>query len=360
LSAVVEDQLIGHEAAIDFVAKSISLGRLCSTYLVSGSSGIGKRVLGRAAAKLILCQQAKGESACGQCGSCLQFSEGQHPRFSEKYFDLDKKSTESMVDIARSFIEEVYTLGGGGDHLIYLIPDFHRYSIQVQNALLKTLEEPPSGVVFFLTINDSTGVLDTISSRSQLINLSRLSQPELKRILQKRDDIPMDKLDLLLRLSEGRADLAINFATAPYQNLFKWSEQKLLKPDTDFITQAQELTTLAAELSLTEEQASAKPTDSQVNRIKTGAALLIFERLLLQKCFERSRNHFVAMQIFNTTVEELLQARHSVERSGHIGLGTEHYMSLAFSRLKQIMRYVTMPELEAPKPEEAIELTESK
>ena len=343
---VGDHQVIGHESAQNFFAQSLKQERLCSTYLLAGAPGIGKRVLARHFAKLILCHAPKDNDPCGSCSSCHSFVQGQHPRFAERYFGDDKNKTDSMVDVVRRFIEEIYTLGGDGKHLVYLIPNFQEYSIQVQNAMLKTLEEPPAQVIFLLTVDDTSGVLDTISSRSQLINLSRLSSPELKRVLQ-RTEVPVDQLDLLLRLSEGRVDLALNFSREEYQRLFKWCEQKLLKPDTDFISIADELIELSESLGGGDKEAIKDETDPQKNRRKAGEALLIFERLLFQKCLERGRYHFVAMQIFNTAVEELLQTRYSVEGSGHVALSVEQYMSLAFSRLKQIMRYVAMPEIKA-------------
>lgn len=337
MSEAADHQLIGHEAAVDFFVNSLKLDRLCSTYLLAGVPGIGKRVLGRYLAKVVLCKDLKGLEPCGVCSSCVSFAEGKHPRFLERYFAQEKKSNESVVDVVRSFIEEVHALGGG-EKLIYLIPNFQSYSIQVQNALLKTFEEPPAGVVFLLTTDRLSGVLDTISSRSQMVPLSPLGERELKRVLQ-RSDVPMDQLDLLLRLSEGRVDLAHHFAREAHQSLFKWCEKKLLGNDGDFIGAAEELMALAGELKVEGDDGDAKS-----DRLKVSHAIKIFERLLFQKCLERCRHHFVAMQIFNTAIDELLLARKSIEGSGHVALSLEHYMGLAFSRLKQIMRYVSIPE----------------
>ena len=248
------------------------------------------------------------------------------------------------MDVVRAFIEEVQRLGGDGQPLIFLIPNIQDYSTQVQNALLKTLEEPPSGVIFLLTADHPQELLETITSRSQLIHLSPLSFPELKTILRQRNG-DFEWSDMVLQLCEGRVDLALQYSKESYLKLIRWVDQRLLKPDHDFIESSDQLMALAQELSLPQTE---KNDEAEVgDRAFASAAIAVFERLYMQKCLSATRQHFVALQIFNTTVEELLEARRSIENHGYVALSVEHYMHLAMARLAQILRTVRIPETTA-------------
>jgi DNA polymerase III delta prime subunit len=333
----VDLKLVGHNATLAFFARSLTLNRLCSTYLLLGPSGIGKRLLARCCAQLILCQDRQEDSACGQCSSCSALSQGTHPRWQERDFTREKKSDQSAVDVVRSFIEEVYRLGADGGKMIYLIPNIQAYSRQVQNALLKTLEEPPEGVIFMLTSDQPDQVLGTITSRSQNLPVAPLSQKEMQRVMAKLQ-WNMPQQDLILRMAQGSVQFAKQLSQEGHIKLIQWIEKQLIKCDKDFIQTTESFMALATELEDDEEDWN--------DRKKVGHALNIFERLFFQKCLERVRLHFVGMQVFNTAMEELISTRRSVQTSGHVALSTEIYMQIAFSRLQQIMRFVRIPETE--------------
>ena len=260
-------------------ASSIDLNRLCSTYLLAGPSGIGKRVAARSCAKLILCHQRTGIESCGVCTSCSAFQHSQHPRFNERDFTLNKKSSDSVVDVVREFIEEVHRLGGDGRPLIFLIPNIQDYSVQVQNALLKTFEEPPAGVIFLLTADRPQELLETILSRSQLIHLSPLSLPELKQVMKKRK-VDFEWSDLVLRMCEGRVDLAEQYSKESYLKLIHWVDQKLLKPEQDFIEIADQFMALARELELPTHDSEEDKEMS--DRAVASEAIGVFERMFMQ------------------------------------------------------------------------------
>jgi DNA polymerase III delta prime subunit len=336
----VEHNLVGHRAALDMFSRSLDLQRLCSTYIFAGPPGIGKRVAARACARLILCHARVESKACGQCTSCSAFRAEQHPRFSERDFATLKKGSESVVDVVRAFIEEVQRCGRGGEHLIFLIPNIQAYSIQVQNALLKTFEEPPAGVIFLLTSDRPQQLLETITSRAQMLHLSPLSLAELKAVMLKQT-AELSLSELVIRMSEGRVDLALRYSSESYLALIQWVDKKLLKPEQDFLTASEQLLLLAQALELPQ----AEERDKDVSdREKAKEAIGVFERLFFQKCLDCTRKHFVGLQIFNTTVEELLSARRSIENSGYVALSVEHYLQQAMARLSQILRMTKIPE----------------
>jgi DNA polymerase III delta prime subunit len=330
------EELIGHGSVVQFFKNSLDLDRLCSTYLFSGPSGIGKRVLCRYLAKFILCKDRQDVKSCGKCSSCTAFHGEQNPYFQERYFIQEKSRDESAVDVARSFIRDIERVHSSNQTSIFLLPNFENYSMEVQNALLKTLEEPPSGIVIFLTTDHPKRVLETIHSRSQTLHLSPLSTLEMKRSLSAKLDNP-DALDSLVRISEGSMEKAMKYATSAYQSLLIWVEKILQKPSPDFLTLAEEAKTLAKDL--------AEGNEGELSDRKLMEEWVkVFEKMYFEKALNKVKHHFVAMQVLNTTMDDLLNARRSIVLHGHLNLSVENYLQIAISRWMQMTRFVRIPE----------------
>ncbi|MBF0196299.1 MAG: AAA family ATPase [Planctomycetes bacterium] len=330
-------QLIGHESVLRFFEQSITLGRLCSTYLLSGSAGIGKRVCARAIGQLILCKDRVGESACGQCSSCQAFQRQENPYFTERYFNQEKKSNESAVDVVRTFIDEIDSLSQVLHPVIVLIPNFQDYSIQVQNALLKTMEEPPSNIHIFLTSDRPHLVLETILSRCQHIRMSPLRNDELESILKKLE-LPTSTLSSILHLCEGRVDMALKLSSPEYIEMKDFIEGIIQKPPVDFLQVADKARSLTDQLKL--------GTKSEVKeRDRVMEFVYVFEKIFIGRMINKVRDHFVAMQVLNACIEDIISARKALETSGHIFLSLDHYLNIATTRLMQMNKFSKTPEV---------------
>lgn len=299
--------------------------------------------------------------ACGRCSSCVAFDEGLLPSHAEVRFDRSqrklnlfrrkrgkmvewveeapkedkKESSGSAVDRVREFIQELQGSRDNGSSYTYILPNFENYSPNVQNALLKTLEEAPKGVVFFITTDRPSGVLETIHSRSQVLQLSPLNRKELTQLVPD-GSFSSGEIDLLLDASEGRADLLEKFQQPGYREFQEWCEAVLMKPGGNFIDLAQQFMDGVKKLEVLHDEDS--------DRLRASEGIVIFERLLLNKLQYRSRYHFVAMQILNTVVEEITELRRDIQNSGHLFLSVEHYFQLALSRYDQIQKYASLPE----------------
>jgi len=334
---VVESKtLVGHEAVLQFFANSLELDRLCSTYLFSGRAGIGKRLLCKTLAQLILCKQRDGRSACGSCSSCLAFEDAANPYFQERHFFLERSSNESAVDVVRGFIRDVDKVSSSKHKSVYLLPNFESYSNEVQNALLKTLEEPPVGIVIFLTTDNEKGILETIHSRSQVMHLSPLTPQQMKQSLTQQG-IGSDDLDHLIRLSEGSMEMAMNYSHEAYRAILVWIETVLRQPQPDFLSLAEEAKVLGNGI--------AKIGDVELSeRQQLEEWVKIFEKFYFEKALSKVRHHFVAMQILNTTLDDLLSAKRSIVSHGLLSLSLENYLQIAISRWMQMMRFVRIPE----------------
>ncbi len=165
------DTVVGQRALTTTLKNSIASGKLAHAYLFCGPRGVGKTTCARIFAKAINClhPQADGE-ACGECESCQSFNEGR----SLNIHELDAASNNSVEDI-RELCKQVMIPPQLGRYKIFIIDEVHMLSSAAFNAFLKTLEEPPSYVVFILATTEKHKILPTILSRCQVYDFARMS-----------------------------------------------------------------------------------------------------------------------------------------------------------------------------------------
>ena len=163
--------VVGQRALTTTLLNAIHNGRLAHAYLFCGPRGVGKTTCARIFAKTINCLNPtpQGEACC-QCESCRSFEEGR----SMNIHELDAASNNSVEDI-RELIEQVRIPPQGGKYKVFIIDEVHMLSTQAFNAFLKTLEEPPSYVVFILATTEKHKILPTILSRCQVYDFRRIS-----------------------------------------------------------------------------------------------------------------------------------------------------------------------------------------
>ncbi len=163
--------VVGQSALTSTLKNAIATGRLAHSYLFCGSRGVGKTSCARIMAKTINCEHptADGE-ACNECASCRAFNAGN----SLNIIELDAASNNSVDDI-RVIIDQVQIPPANGRYRVFIIDEVHMLSSAAFNAFLKTLEEPPSYVVFILATTEKHKVLPTILSRCQIYDFSRIT-----------------------------------------------------------------------------------------------------------------------------------------------------------------------------------------
>ncbi len=174
------ESVVGQQALTQTLRNAIRTNHLAHAYLFCGPRGVGKTTCARIFAKTINCLNPTAEhDACNQCESCVAFNEQR----SFNIHELDAASNNSVEDI-RSLIDQVRIPPQIGKYSVYIIDEVHMLSQGAFNALLKTLEEPPSYAIFILATTEKHKVLPTILSRCQVYDFSRITVADTIHHLQ--------------------------------------------------------------------------------------------------------------------------------------------------------------------------------
>lgn len=160
------EQLVGQEFVSETLKNSIQNKRIARAYLLSGPRGVGKTSTARIIAKALNCVNGPTATPCNVCANCVSITAGNHT----DVIEIDGASNTGINDV-RVIQEEIMYPPVNAKYKVYIIDEVHMLSKSAFNALLKTIEEPPKGVVFIFATTEINKVLATIRSRCQLFNL---------------------------------------------------------------------------------------------------------------------------------------------------------------------------------------------
>ncbi len=163
--------VLGQKQVTETLKNAIKTGQLAQSFLFCGPRGVGKTSCARILAKTINCTNLDSDfEACGNCDSCRSFQNGN----SFNILELDAASNNSVEDI-RNLVEQIRYAPQAGKYKIYIIDEVHMLSQNAFNAFLKTLEEPPSYVIFILATTEKHKIIPTILSRCQIFDFNRIT-----------------------------------------------------------------------------------------------------------------------------------------------------------------------------------------
>lgn len=196
-------EIVGQEAIIQTLLNQIHSGRVAHAYIFSGTRGTGKTTTAKIFSRAVNCLSTESEIPCNVCPNCVSILEESNM----DVFEMDAASNNGVDDI-RELREHVKYPPANGKYKVYIIDEVHMLSKGAFNALLKTLEEPPSHIIFILATTEPHKIPATIHSRCQRFDFKRVSYDAVTNVLQEiciKENRPCEPeaLRLIVQCSEG-------------------------------------------------------------------------------------------------------------------------------------------------------------
>src|SRR4030095_11642506 len=199
-------EVVGHDRVRDLLGRALSRDRLPPALLFAGPRGVGKRTLAMAVARALICPEgaARGD-ACARCPACHRTGRGLHPDL----FVAEPEGATLKIKRIRELVREIDGLPFEAPARAFVIDDAHTMTEQAQNALLKSLEEPPASSHVFLVTPSPQTLLPTIRSRAQPVRLGPLPSVLLEATLVERLSLTPAEAHLRASVSAGSLGQAL-------------------------------------------------------------------------------------------------------------------------------------------------------
>lgn len=201
--------VLGQEQMIAHMKNAIQMNKVSHAYIINGEKGSGKKLLAGIFAQTLQCRE-KGTEPCMECQSCKQALSGNQPDII--HVTHEKPNTISVEDIREQLNGDIQIKPYSSPYKIYIVDEAEKLSVQAQNALLKTIEEPPAyGVIMLLTTNAGM-LLPTIQSRCVKLDLKPVPSSLVKHYLMEQLEIPEYRADICVAFSQGNVGKARRLA----------------------------------------------------------------------------------------------------------------------------------------------------
>ena len=212
-------QVVGHEAAIALLSKSLERDMLSHAYMFVGPSQVGKTTLALNLAQGVNCLDEPASRPCGACNQCVRIAQGFHTDVQVIDREPNASGTRTRRDIGIDQVRDVQRAATlkpyEGKCRVFIFQEASSLSSEASNALLKLLEEPPESVLLILLTSSSEAIPDTILSRCQQIDFRTVPVDTIARELEEGRGVPREQAVDLARLSGGKIGWAIEAAKDP-------------------------------------------------------------------------------------------------------------------------------------------------
>ncbi len=185
------DKIIGNDKIKEQLKQAVDLNKTSHSYLFLGKSGIGKKMIAKEFAKMILCQSE--EKYCNYCKSCIEFESDNNPDFQLIVPDGASIKIDQIRQMQKKLLEAPII----SKNKVYIIDDADLMTVEAQNCLLKTLEEPPEFVTIILIGSKESNFLSTIKSRCTIIKFQTIEDEHIKNYLSQNYEIENISEDML-------------------------------------------------------------------------------------------------------------------------------------------------------------------
>lgn len=197
-------EIIGQDIIVSHLQNALRTGGVSHAYILNGAKGSGRHMIARSFSAALLCENPRQEGdriePCGECLSCIQVEAGSNPDLIT--LEREKENSIGVGDI-RKMRADVLVKPYSAAHKIYIIPDAEKMTPAAQNALLKTLEEPPAYAVLLLLADGTSAFLPTIMSRCVTLPLRPVAEKAVEDCLRERFGAEEDRARLCARFSGG-------------------------------------------------------------------------------------------------------------------------------------------------------------
>ena len=219
------EQIIGHEGIIQHLQNAIMSNMVSHAYIFDGEEGAGKKLLAAAFAKTLQCEE-KGVLSCNRCKSCMQADTSNQP---DIIWVTHEKNSIGVDDIRLQVNSDIQVKPYNSTYKIYIIDDADRLTEQAQNALLKTIEEPPEYAVIILLTSNTSVILPTILSRCVTLSLKPVDKQAIKEYLMAHHQTPDYMAEVAAAFSGGNVGKAIKYASSEEFGKMKENVLHILK-----------------------------------------------------------------------------------------------------------------------------------
>ena len=205
-------EIIGQKEIKNHLQKALEQDQISHAYIINGEKDSGKMMIARTFAAAFFCE-TETTDACGECPSCKKVEHFNHPDVI--YVTHENPSLIKVDEIRDQLVQDMYIKPYTGSRKIYIVEDAQLMGEAAQNALLKSLEEPPAYVTIFLLTDNVSALLDTILSRCILLNIRPVinERDEVERILTRTYQMPDYEAEEIINLSQGNVGKAFALAS---------------------------------------------------------------------------------------------------------------------------------------------------
>ena len=218
--------IVGHKQIIAHLKNAIYMNKISHAYILNGEKSAGKMMLAEAFAMALQCEE-QGTEPCMRCRSCRQAKEHNQPDII--YVTHEKTNTISVDDIRHQVNNDIVIKPYSSKYKVYIIDEAEKMTIQAQNALLKTIEEPPVYAILLLLTTNASAFLPTILSRCITLNLKTVKEEWITEHLMRYYKIPDYQAQTCAAFAQGNVGKAIRLASSEEFNELKQSAISLIK-----------------------------------------------------------------------------------------------------------------------------------